>query len=167
MGKYHKGFEPFLSFLLITWTQPTLQPLNKDLLEVLLIESTHLALIIFSLELRRKITQDYQAPLADIFKRQNFTSSQVTEKKKFLSSKHSLCLLPTKNNSQENKISKFLKIFKSSNFGFFPFLLVPNILDFQKSSHFISLIVFSDIIWKFLKWRSKFDYMFLMIPNPF
>ena len=72
---YHKGFEPFISFLSITWTRPTLQPLNKALLEVLLIESTHIALIIFPLGLRRKTTQDYPAPLANIL--QNFTNSQV------------------------------------------------------------------------------------------
>ena len=79
MGKYHKGFKPFISFLSITWTRPTLQLLNKDLLEVLLIKSTHLALIIFFLGLRRKTTQDYQAPLAVIFKRQNFANTQVTD----------------------------------------------------------------------------------------
>ena len=77
-GKYHQGFEPFISFLSITSTQPTIQPLNKDLLEVLLMVGTPLALIIFSHELRRKIAQDYQAPLTDIFQRQNFTNSQVT-----------------------------------------------------------------------------------------
>ena len=55
LGKYHKGFEPFISFLSITWTRPTLQLLNEALLEVLLIESTHWALIIFSLGLRRKL----------------------------------------------------------------------------------------------------------------
>ena len=101
---YHKGFEPFISFLSITWTRPTLQPLNKALLEVLLIESTHIALIIFPLGLRRKTTQNYQAPLANNFKSQNITNSQVIEKKKkILNSKHSLCLLATENNSQENK----------------------------------------------------------------
>ena len=67
LGIYHKVFEPFISFLSITWTRPTLQPLNKAVLEVMLIESTHLALMIFSLGLRRKTAQDYQAPLADIF----------------------------------------------------------------------------------------------------
>ena len=102
LGKYHEGFEPFISFISITWTRPTLQPLNKALLEVLLIESTHLALIIFYLGLRRKIAQDYQAPLANIFKRQNFTNSQVNDFF-FLSSKHSFCLLPVENNSQVNK----------------------------------------------------------------
>ena len=142
MGKYHKGFEHFISFLSITWTRPTLQPLNKDLLEVLLIESTHLALIIFSPRLRRKTTQDYQASLANISKRQNFTNSQVIDFFFFLSSKHSLYLFPTINNSQ-NKISKFSKFsyLQTYNFSFsclFPTYVIPK--------HFISLIVFKDLI---------------------
>ena len=53
----------------------------------------------------------------------------------FLNSKHSLCLLPTKNDLQENRI------FKSSNLGFFPFLLVPNICDSQ-AFHFF------DCLWR-------------------
>ena len=81
LEKYHNGFKPFISFLSITWTRLTLQPLNKSFLEVLLIESTHLALMIFSLGLRRKTTQDYQAPLANIFKRQNFQILKWLKKK--------------------------------------------------------------------------------------
>ena len=89
-GNIIRVFEPFISFLSITWTRPTLQPLNKALLEVLLIESTHLALMIFSFGLRRKTVQDYQAPLADIFKRQ---ISQILKWPNFFSNPQTITLL--------------------------------------------------------------------------
>ena len=120
LGKYHKGFEPFISFLSISWTRPTLQPLNKALLEVLLIESSHLALIIFSLGLRRKTAHDYQAPLADIFKRQ---ISQILKWPKFFSktpNTHFVC--------SQQKITfmrtnfQILKKFQTFKLGIFPFL---------------------------------------------
>ena len=83
--------------------------------------------------LRRKSAQDYQAPLANIFKRQiSHILKWLEKKKKILSSKHSLCLLPflSSKHSRE-QISKFSKIFKSSNLGFFPFLFISNMCDSQ------------------------------------
>ena len=142
MGKYHKSFEPFISFLSISWTRPTLQLLNKDPLEVLLIEGAPLALVIFSLRLRRKIAQDYQALLADIFQRQNFTNSQETIF--FFSKLQTLPLFAsTKKWLSREQNFQTLKNFQSSNLGFFPLLLVPNICESQT---FLSLIVFEDLI---------------------
>ena len=125
MGKYHKGFEPFIPFLSISWTRPTLQPLNKDPLEVLLIEGAPLALVIFSLGLRRKIAQDYQALLADIFQRQNFTNSRVIDFFFFFSKLQTLTLFASK---FQQKITlkrtnfQILKNFQIFKLEIFPFL---------------------------------------------
>ena len=62
-------------------------------------------------------------------------------RKNSLSLESPLCLLLNKNDSQENKISKFSKSLKSSNLGFFLFLLVPNICDSQ-AFHFL------DCLWR-------------------
>ena len=119
-GNIIRVFVPFISFFSINWTRPTLQLLNKALLEVLLIESTHLALMIFSLELRRKIAQDYQALLADILKRQ---ISQILKWPKFFSktpNTHFVC--------SQQKITlkrtnfQILKIFQIFKLEIFPFL---------------------------------------------
>ena len=110
-----------MSFFLITWTWPTLQPLNKALLEVLLNESTYLALTIFSLGLRRKITQDYQAT-GWYLEKTNFTNSQVTQNFFFPDPQSFTLFAPNIKWLLREQISKFSKIFKSSNLGFFPFL---------------------------------------------
>ena len=128
-----------MSFFLITWTWPILQPLNKTLLEVLLIKSTHLALMVFSLGFRRKIAQDYQAPLVDILKRQ---ISRILKWPKFFSKPQTLTLFaPNKKWLSREQISKFSKNFKSSSLGFFPYLLTPNICDSQAFHSF-------DCLWR-------------------
>ena len=142
MGKYHKGFKPFISFLSITWTRPTLQHLNKVLLEVLLIESTHLALIIFSLGLRRITAQDYQAPLANIFKREfSQILNWLLKKIKNLSSKHSLCFCFQRKITLKRTNFQILKNSQIFKLRIFSFLLVPNICDIQ-AFHFF------DCLWR-------------------
>ena len=137
---YNLWFEPFISFLSITWTRPTLQLLNKALLEVLLNESTYLALTIFSLGLRRKITQDYQAT-GWYLEKTNFTNSQVTQNFFFPDPQSFTLFAPNIKWLLREQISKFSKIFKSSNIGFFPFLLVPNMCDPQAFHSF-------DCLWR-------------------
>ena len=160
MGKYHKSFEPFISFLSISWTRPTLQLLNKDPLEVLLIEGAPLALVIFSLRLRRKIAQDYQALLVDIFQRQNFTNSQETIF--FFSKLQTLPLFAsTKKWLSREQNFQTLKNFQSSNLGFFPLLLVPNICESQ-TFHFF------DCLWRLnLKFFKMKKQIWLHVFNDF
>ena len=139
MGKYHKGFKPFISFLSITWTRPTLQHLNKVLLEVLLIESTHLALIIFSVGLRRITAQDYQAPLANIFKRQ---ISQILKWPKFFSQPQTLTLFAS-NQKVTLKITKFPDSQKIFKLGIFLFLACSQHMWFPSLTFF-----FFNCLWK-------------------
>ena len=66
-------------------------------------------------------TQDYQTPLADIFKRQ---ISQILKWPKFFiqAPNTHFFFAPNIKWLLREQISKFSKIFKSSNLGFFPFL---------------------------------------------
>ena len=138
-GNIIRVFEPFISFLSITWTWPTLQLLNKALLEVILIESMHLALIIFTLGLRREISQDYQAPLANIFKRQ---ISQILKWPKFFSQPQTLTLFAS-NQKVTLKITKFPDSQKIFKLGIFLFLACSQHMWFPSLTFF-----FFNCLWK-------------------
>ena len=71
LGKLFKmGFWAFyISFISNTWTRPTLQPMNKDLLQVLVVLGT--TLVIISLRLKRKKARDSQALLEKDLKKEN------------------------------------------------------------------------------------------------